>query len=861
MQPASTGIPSLDSLFQGLLYGDNVVWQVDHIKDYVPFLDPLVAYTKTHQLKLVYFRFARHQMLVEEQAQIEIHYLDPHQGFEQFITSIHDVITKCGKYAYYIFDSHSELVLDCFGDRMLGNFFMLICPYLHKLDTIAYFSVQRNLHSYHAAMPTLQTTQLLIDVFRYNEQIYIQPIKVKDRFSPSIYMLHKWEGEIFKPINDSAIITQVLTSVPWRGLQSSSSRSLGIWNVRFMKAEEILENFKRGEGNSETVEATFDYLLPQIISRDKQILKLAKKYFTLDDIIQIWKRMIGTGEIGGKSAGMLLARAILKKENSKWYKILEAHDSFYIGSEVFYSYLVQNNCWHLRQEQKKAGVNLKRVARARQKILFGTFPKYIVERFADMLHYFGQSPIIVRSSSILEDNFGNAFAGMYESVFCPNQGTHKQRLEEFLQAIRLIYASTMSEEALNYRSQRGVLEQDEQMALLIQRVSGRPDGRMFYPHLAGVGFSFNPYAWSENIDPRAGMIRLVFGLGTRAVNRSDDDYTRIVALNKPSLLPESKRKGAQRRVDVLDLENNKFASADFIDVVAQSKNLPVDMFATLDRNVITNHSSGTKPWTITFDKLFSSTSFVDDIKEMLQIIHKRYHCHIDIEFTTNFLEDNSYRINLVQCRPLQIKVDTGTAKEMPKLKADQIIVKAQGGVIGHSRVIKIDRIIYVMPQAYNRLTVSERYQCARLIGKIAHAERQNKRLKIMLLGPGRWGTSMPQLGVPVVFSEINTVSVICEIDIMHEGLVPDLSLGTHFFNDMVEFDILYIAYFFNKEGNIFREDLLQRLPNRFTEYDNGEKSWENIIRVIDARDFKKGKKLFLNANPEKQTAFLFWREE
>ena len=150
----------------------------------------------------------------------------------------------------------------------------------------------------------------------------------------------------------------------------------------------------------------------------------------------------------------------------------------------------------------------------------GNFAKYIVDEFSEMLDYFGQSPIIVRSSSLLEDSYGNAFSGKYESVFCANQGPHHKRLQDFLSAIRTIYASSMSEKALRYRAQRGLLDDDEQMSLLVQRVSGvRYDG-LFYPQVAGVGLSRNPYVWHECIDPNAGVIRLVFGLGTRAVDRS-----------------------------------------------------------------------------------------------------------------------------------------------------------------------------------------------------------------------------------------------------------------------------------------------------------------------------------------------------
>jgi hypothetical protein len=206
---------------------------------------------------------------------------------------------------------------------------------------------------------------------------------------------------------------------------------------------------------------------------------------------------------------------------------------------MFYPYLVSNGCWRTRQRQRDTAKFLDDVERAQEQMLTGSFPEFVRDQFAEMLDYFGQAPIVVRSSSLLEDSFGNAFSGKYESVFCANQGSPQERLEAFLAAVRHVYASAMGRDALLYRAQRGLLDRDEQMALLVQRVSGAAYGRLFFPQVAGVGLSFNPFAWSEQIDPRAGVLRLVFGLGTRAVHRSDNDYTRIVALNAPARRPET----------------------------------------------------------------------------------------------------------------------------------------------------------------------------------------------------------------------------------------------------------------------------------------------------------------------------------
>lgn len=171
----------------------------------------------------------------------------------------------------------------------------------------------------------------------------------------------------------------------------------------------------------------------------------------------------------------------------------------------------------------------------KEALLSGEFPSNIQEQFRTLLEYYGQSPVIVRSSSFLEDGFGNAFAGKYESVFCVNQGTPDERLHAFEDAVRTVYASTMDISALEYRKIQGLDHHDEQMAVLAQRVSGSYHGSYFFPSAAGVGYSRSFYKLDKNMDPSAGLLRIVTGLGTRAVDRTENDYPRLVNLDRPSV--------------------------------------------------------------------------------------------------------------------------------------------------------------------------------------------------------------------------------------------------------------------------------------------------------------------------------------
>lgn len=857
----STGIPGLDRVFQRLLPGDNIVWQVDSIEDYLPFVEPYCKDAVGKGKKLVYFRFARHPALVGEESGAEIHRLNPEVGFETFTAEIHKVIERAGRGTFYLFDCLSDLAADWYSDLMLGNFFMVTCPYLYELETITYFALFRGDHSFEAVNAIRETTQLLIDVFRQGGRLYVHPLKVDQRYSPTMYLPHVRDGAEFRPLTESAVLSEVLAQIASQRV-GAVSRTLDIWDRKFLQAKESMEDVEGGRKPPEDAADIFPRLLRMMVSRDERVISLASRYLDLSGLLAIRKRMIGTGLIGGKSVGMLLSRAILARTDGRWRERMETHDSFYIGSDVFYTYLVRNGLWQARRDQRNPLSFLGGAKGARKKILSGTFPSFLRGQFLAMLEYFGQSPIIVRSSSLLEDSFGNAFTGKYDSVFCPNQGSPEERLEAFLSAVKAVYASTMSEEALLYRAHRGLLDRDEQMALLVQRVSGAIHGHLFYPQIAGVGLSYNPFAWSEYIDPQAGMLRLVFGLGTRAVDRTDDDYTRLVALNAPQRRPEADFgevvEFAQRRVDALDLSINRFVSLTIDDVVKVSPNLPIDMFAARkEASGGRSKAAASSRCVLTFDRLLSATPFVADMKEMLAVLRDAYDYPVDIEFTANFLGDGSYRINLVQCRPLQVKEGGGILPPPRTVARKDLVFESRGPIVGQSSRTAVDRLIYVAPSAYGKLPIGERHSVARLIGRLTHVEEEGGRKTILLLGPGRWGTKMPSLGVPVSFAEIAPVSVLCEIVSMGTDIVPNVSLGTHFFNDLVEANMLYLAVFPKGKESFLNESFFLRSRNRLPELLPDDTEWSGVVRVVDISARRGARKLVLNANTLKQRAVCY----
>lgn len=828
-EKVSTGLTGFDQVIDRLRLGDNVVWQVDSLQSYKMMVAPFVEQAVSDHRKVIYVRFGSHEPVVECSPEvIRIYRVEARKGFESFATEVHRLIEKEGRRAFYVFDCLTDLLEVWHSDLMIGNFFKVTCPFLYDLETIAYFSLIRNAHTFSTIAGIRETTQLLLDLYHVNEKYYVHPLKVWQRYSPTMFFPHLIQGQSALGITSSSEASELFASIHRGG------ENLDYWDVILNKARQMLESPPEQQQPSKKL------LLSMLIGNDSRMAELCDRYFTLEDILKIASREVGTGYIGGKSVGMLLARKILEtEENGRLAAYLEPHDSYYLGSDIFYTYIVQNGWWELRTRQKTKEGYFAYAPKLKEKMLTGRFPANIRDKFTEMLEYFGQSPIIVRSSSLLEDNFGNAFAGKYESVFCVNQGTPEERYEAFENAVRTVYASMMDEDALNYRMTRGLFDKDEQMAILVQRVSGDYYQKYFFPHAAGVGNSSNLYVWDKNIDMNAGMLRLVFGLGTRAVDRTVGDYARIVTLDNPLRAPltDSKdlKKFSQNEVDVLSLSENVITSRNLEEILSLDIKVDKELFAHPDYEHLRRlrelgYTELQTPYIHDFKKMLKDTGFPEYMREMLAVLSRAYDYPVDLEFTVNFNQDG-FRVNLLQCRPLQTK-GLGRAVRMPKLEdSNDCLFCSKGHFMGGNVRLPVDYVVFVRTKPYLALKEQDKYSVARQIGLL------NTLLKgknAMLIGPGRWGTSTPSLGVPVHFSELCFMTVLCEVASAAEGFMPELSYGSHFFQDIVESGIFYVAIFDGEEEVVFHPERILDKTNLLKQF-LPDSPFQDIIHVADTR--------------------------
>lgn len=835
----TTGWAGLDAVLRGIRPGDNIVWAMDDPGDYVRLVRPYEAAARRAGRRVVYFRFAPHPPLFSADDGVETYWADPSRGFEHFIRTVHRVIEDCGVGTVYIFDSISSLADAWVSDQALGNFFVLTCPRLSDLQTMTYFAIDRDHHSIHAIEPIRQTTQFYLEVFTQDRRFYIRPVKVQYRSQDVMNTLHVEEGGLFVPVEESATLSAILSRTRWSRLLRN--RRAGYWDRMYHDMDRLQQDRSKGRATPEEADALLARVQHAFRVHRSGIVPLACKWLGLEDYQAIRHRMIGIGSIGGKALGMLVARSILRHRDPGLAARLEVHDSFFVGAEVFVTFFVRNGIWWIREKQIAGTATPEDIAEGLRRVRKGSFPPDLLVQLEGMLDYFGERPCIVRSSSVLEDARGNAFSGKYESVFVTNSGSREQRLIALLDAIRHVYASVLDPDAIHYRRARKLLDSEERMALLIMRVSGRQRGRFFFPQAAGVGLSYNPWAWHHDIEPSAGVARLVFGLGTRAVDRSDDDYTRLVGLSAPLRRPEASREEerdhSQRRMDVLDLQERRLVSLPVEEVIPACGDFPLSNFVDEDEH---RH-----PW-VTFDRLIRSTGVLDDLRRMLALLEEEYEAPVDIEFTINFLDRERYAINLVQCRTFQVRKHASSSPAAVSHAVGRVLLEARGAVIGLGREEPVHDLLYVPTATYAALNEQDRHGVARLIEDLA--ENHNPARTLVLVGPGRWGTAMPSLGVPVRASRIARASTVCEIASMHAGLVPDASLGTHFFNDLVEHDLLYLACFPDKPGNMIDEEWLLAAPSRTP----ASHPLAHCVRLLDLAPAG----AMLQADPFSQTASI-----
>ena len=604
------------------------------------------------------------------------------------------------------------------------------------------------------------------------------------------------------------------------------------------------EDFRDPELPHSTLNAIKVSLIRRFFSRRLEVINLAKENIFISDFFSLMKNLIcpvhSDGKIGGKSSGLFMAKEILKRESDRYedLKEIKVPKTWYIASDGLIAFTNYNQLREMRG-YKYHDINQIRVDYPNLVQLFknSLFPPEMLKGLSVALDDFGRKPLIIRSSSLLEDSIGAAFSGKYKSLFIANQGTKKHRLEALLDAIAEVYASTYAPDPLEYRAERGLLDYQEEMGIMIQEVVGTKVDKYLFPAFGGVAFSSNEFRWSPRIKRKDGLIRLVPGMGTRAVDRLSNDFPILISPGQPGLrvnttINETIRY-APKYMDVINLETNTFETIE-IEKIVKNHGDVIPRFKQIFS--ICGTDSLKQPLGLvdyekdffvpTFEGLLKNSNFIRQVKRLLDVLEENYGTPIDIEFAAD-----GQHLYLLQCRSQSFSAENAPVSLPLDIPPERVLFSASK-YVSNGWAPDITHIVYVCPDGYDKL---EDMTSLNAVGRaVSKLNIILPKRKFILVGPGRWGSRGDiKLGVNVTYSDIHNTSALIEVAFKKGTYQPDLSFGTHFFQDLVEASIRYLPLYPDDPENVFNHDYLNNsnnlLPLLLPQY----AYLKDVIRVID----------------------------
>ncbi|MDR3576166.1 MAG: PEP/pyruvate-binding domain-containing protein [Anaerolineaceae bacterium] len=613
-------------------------------------------------------------------------------------------------------------------------------------------------------------------------------------------------------------------------------------------------------------------LIRRILSDQVSFLNIAKNYIEIDDFNDFMRRTIyplgSHGKLGGKSSGLFLAEKILKRSagNEELLRDIKIPKTWYLPSDSVFSFMSYHNLEDIIEQKYKD------ISQIRQEYpyivhVFKNFPlpPEIIKGLSLALDDCRDVPLIVRSSSLLEDQSGQAFAGKYKSLFIANQGSKEERLVALMDAVKEVFASMFGPDPMEYRLEHNLLDIHEEMGILIQEVVGTGVGPYYLPAFAGIAFSRNDYRWSSRIRRQDGMIRMVPGLGTRAVDRLSDDYPVLISPGQPGLrpnvTPEEIACYSPRKIDLINLKSRSFETIEiqpFLKKHAREYPAIHQIVSVNSGDFIYNHlpigpdkDFEDDEFIVSFDGLFSRTHFLKQIRAILNVLEGAFDHPVDIEFAHDGVD-----LYLLQCRSQSYSSDSMPA-ELPKEISHEDLLFSANRYITNGTFSGITHIVYVDPKKYSELS---NYQDLVAVGRaVGRLNQILPRHHFILMGPGRWGSRGDiKLGISVTYSDISNTLILIEIALKQNGYVPDLSFGTHFFQDLVEASIRYLPLYPDDRGVVFNEGFLTSQQNCLSALLPEFAALEDVIHVIDLPSVTNGKslKVLMNADNEEAVAFL-----
>ncbi len=635
-------------------------------------------------------------------------------------------------------------------------------------------------------------------------------------------------GEEIERASDLKDLQDKLFMIPDEALRYQLSRN---WLSRWLRARalfplaEMLMDITLDDFDSldEVRRYLFDAITSFRISKARGVIAQFRRD-RFDEYMTFTR--IGDGSIGGKARGLAFLDMIIKRNKllEKWPDIMiTIPRTVVLSTDVFDEFMEENNLYEVALSDTDDEEILQRFVKAR-------LPFRVHEDLYTLVNYV-RSPIAIRSSSLLEDSHYQPFAGIYSTYMIPFVPDNDRLMMEMLgTAIKSVYASTYYKASKAYMTATSNVIDEEKMAIVLQTVTGQRYGKRYYPTISGVARSINFYPIGQE-KPGDGIANLAFGLGKYIVDggmtlRFSPKYPQKVLQTST---PEMALKETQKHFFALNLDHHSFGptiddSANLL--YLRIKEAEDDSSMRFVASTFDYHSNMVRDGVkhdgkkiITFNNILKHSTFplAEILQEVLKIGQREMGKPIELEFTVELNVPANYpkTFYLLQIRPIVDNKET-IDKDLHKVRKEDSIIWCDSA-LGNGILDSIRDFVYIRPESFE---AGNNTEIADKIGKINNEFLESGE-NYILVGPGRWGSADPWLGIPVKWPQISAARVIVESGLKDYHIDP--SQGTHFFQNLTSFRVGYFTInpfikegfydvdFLNKEEAVYEDEHIRHI--------------------------------------------------
>lgn len=631
---------------------------------------------------------------------------------------------------------------------------------------------------------------------KYSRTLFLQLSDyIKEEFGFGDFVFRDGKGVVYGRAANLQELEEVIKHVPDNILVSNTSKNMfSKWF--FARGLFTLANKFRLEHHDDASEAR-EFLIKEVQAYHKAMGRGIIAEFSngnYDRYISFAR--MGDGSLGGKARGLAFLNRLIEKHSltDRYENIsISIPRSIVISTEYFDEFILENGLQYVIDSELSDDEILSEFVASR-------LPEGLISGLKTYLKTV-DTPLAVRSSSKLEDSNYQPFAGVYSTYMIPHVDNKDMMLRILDKAIKSVYASVFYNGSRTYIQTTGNLQSEEKMAVVIQNICGSEHNGLYYPLISGVGRSVNFYPiGGERMED--GIVNVVFGLGKSVVEGgktlrfSPEFPKKILQLSQPYLA----MRDSQKMMFALDLRPGAFkisrnegvnlAHIPVTEVIPDyaNSNLVFSTYSAVNSRIVPGvEESGAR--IVSFDAVlkYGKYPLAKALSEIMDICRKELLCEVEIEFAADVAPSGKLSLKLLQVRPIS-SYSTEREVNFDELKASLgTLFLESRKALGNGFVNDVSHIVYIAPDKFNSLSTRE------IAAELAEINNtfKSRNEGYILIGPGRWGSSDPNLGIPVIWSDISEAKMIVEYSM--PGFQVEPSQGTHFFQNITSLGVGYLS--------------------------------------------------------------------